>query len=102
MTDLLRSLKTIPREERPQTGAAINSAKRAIEDALELKREELQREADSSAIKEGIDVTLPGRLRHKGSLHPVTQTLSAIEGNLRKGRIRSRVRTRNRRRLPQL
>ena len=79
MTELLRSLKELPKEQRPLVGKEINEAKRSIEDAISHRRGELDKAARSEADLDSIDVTLPGRVSNPGSLHPVTQTFSAIE-----------------------
>ncbi len=79
MTELLRSLKEMPKEQRPLVGKEINEAKRSIEDAISNRRGELDKAARSEADQDSIDVTLPGRVSNPGSLHPVTQTFSAIE-----------------------
>ncbi len=79
-THLLRGLKDVAKEERPAYGAAINDGKKAVESALSLRKVELEvEEQKRQAASEAIDVTLPGRSRHRGSLHPVTQTLGQIQ-----------------------
>lgn len=61
-------------------GAAINLAKQAIESALNARRQAL---ADSELLAqlqaEALDVSLPGRRRGHGGLHPVSLTLERIE-----------------------
>ena len=50
--------------------------KQQLEAAFETKREELQGEALAATVEQGwLDVTLPGRPKKIGRLHPVTQTL---------------------------
>lgn len=83
ITLLAKTLGNMPPEERPAAGAAINEAKQRIGQAVEdrraaLSREQLKNELDSEAV----DVTLPGRPRRAGSLHPVTQTMRRIESIL--------------------
>ncbi len=79
ITKRLKSIKSLPKEERPVEGAAINAVKKAIETALEQQNEALLRSARSSNLTEAIDVTLPGRPRHGGGHHPVNQTITRIE-----------------------
>ncbi|MCY4129757.1 MAG: phenylalanine--tRNA ligase subunit alpha [Gammaproteobacteria bacterium] len=79
ITKHLKSIRTLPKEDRPTAGAAINAAKAAIETALEEQGEALLRTARSSNLTEAIDVTLPGRQRHGGGHHPVNQTITRIE-----------------------
>ncbi len=80
LTEQLKSLGKLPAAERPAAGQKINEAKVAIHDALEARRESLEREALRTALATGtIDVTLPGRGQEPGSLHPVTRTRLRIE-----------------------
>ncbi|HEX8012942.1 MAG TPA: phenylalanine--tRNA ligase subunit alpha [Casimicrobiaceae bacterium] len=80
LTELLKSLGKLPAADRPQAGARINEAKARLEAALERRREEL---ADAKLALElaadALDVSLPGRGRGVGGLHPVTRTLQRIE-----------------------
>jgi len=79
ITKMLRSVGSLPREERPAFGRAANEAKQTLDRAYEaraerLEREEMERELGESAI----DVTLPGRPTGPGHLHITTQTLRRI------------------------
>jgi phenylalanyl-tRNA synthetase alpha chain len=73
LTGILRSIGELEAEERKAVGQAANVLKRELEAALEERQGELRRAALAGA--EPIDVTLPGRPRRIGRLHPVTQTL---------------------------
>lgn len=76
ITAILRSVREQPQEVRATFGAGANELKAALETALEGKREALRRAAlQSLASAEALDVTLPGRKRPLGRLHPVTQTM---------------------------
>ena len=80
VTALLKSLGRLDAAQRPAAGARINAAKGAILAAIEarrtaFKRDQLRRELAEQAV----DVTLPGRSRPGGSLHPITQTFRRIE-----------------------
>ncbi|MGH2583863.1 MAG: phenylalanine--tRNA ligase subunit alpha [Dehalococcoidia bacterium] len=79
ITALLRGIKDLPNEEKPRAGAAINRLHQEIEAAFEARRAELrERSLVERLEREQIDVTLPGRARPLGRLHPVTQTLRRI------------------------
>lgn len=81
ITAQLRALGQLPAEERPAAGSAINQAKIRLEDAIRDRREVLDRQQLLVSIEsDSVDVTLPGRRRFRGSLHPVTQTMRRIEG----------------------
>ncbi|MCY4655449.1 MAG: phenylalanine--tRNA ligase subunit alpha [Gammaproteobacteria bacterium] len=74
-----RSLRDLPKEDRPNAGAEINRVRREIEDLLAQQKKDLDRLNLERELSQKIDVTLPGRRRHQGGLHPITQTLHAIE-----------------------
>src|SRR5687768_5956549 len=67
-------------EERRAAGVAFNSAKQKIEAALEARRAALAEAKLSARLTEqALDVTLPGRGRARGNLHPVMRTWQRIE-----------------------
>ncbi|MDY6876250.1 MAG: phenylalanine--tRNA ligase subunit alpha [Chloroflexota bacterium] len=79
LTQLLRSVGELPKEERPAFGRAANQAKAALETAYETRVETLRQEEMQRELKKGaIDVTLPGRPTGPGHLHITTQTLRQI------------------------
>ena len=77
LTELLRSLATLPLEERKELGAATNILKNELESEYKQK-EDLLRNAGIAAAGVGIDVSLPGRSFPKGHLHPVSRVLTEI------------------------
>jgi phenylalanyl-tRNA synthetase alpha chain len=80
VTELLKGLATLPPEEKKQRGAAINQLKSRIEAALQAGRDRLaQAELAAQLQSEALDVSLPGRQRGTGGLHPVSRTLERIE-----------------------
>jgi phenylalanyl-tRNA synthetase alpha chain len=81
-TVLLKQLGTLPREERPAVGKALNTAKTELEAALEARRIALESAGDTSAPV--TDLTLPGRRRPLGRLHPLTLVTDDIVRSFRK------------------
>jgi phenylalanyl-tRNA synthetase alpha chain len=80
LTGLLKGLGRLDASERPAAGARINQVKQQIEEALQARRDALQRQAlQAKLAAEALDVTLPGRGAGVGGLHPVTRTLERIE-----------------------
>jgi phenylalanyl-tRNA synthetase alpha chain len=79
LTAQLKKLGTLPKEERPAAGQAINRAKQQLEVAISERKQALESEGLLQRLKsESIDVTLPGRGHSSGGLHPVTRTLDRI------------------------
>ncbi len=72
---VLRGLGQLPPEQRPVMGALANAVKEDVSVALDAKAAAL---ADADLVRalthERIDVTLPGRRRPRGHLHPLRQT----------------------------
>jgi len=81
-TALMKQLGTLPKEERPAAGKAINQAKAELEAVLAACRTELELKA--AMPQEPIDFTLPGRRRRLGRLHPLTQVTEDIVRSFRK------------------
>jgi phenylalanyl-tRNA synthetase alpha chain len=81
-TALMKQLGTLPKEEKPVAGKAINAAKVELEAALSARRSEL--EVAAALPKEPTDFTLPGRRRVVGKLHPLTQVTEDIVRSFRK------------------
>ena len=80
ITELMKGLGALSVEEKKSQGAVINVAKQAIEAALQSRRQALaDAELDIQLKAEALDVTLPGRTRAQGGLHPVSITLERIE-----------------------
>ena len=80
ITGLLKTLGKLSADERPKAGAIINEAKAALQTRLEEKKQLLeQSELDKVLAGQSVDVTLPGRRRGQGGLHPLTRTLERIE-----------------------
>ena len=80
LTQQLKQLGSLPAEDRPAAGQAINRAKQTLQQAIEVRDQELQSAAlDRQLVEETIDVSLPGRGELRGGLHPITRTLRRIE-----------------------
>ena len=80
ITELMKGMAALSVEEKKTRGAAINLAKKAIEAALTQRRQALaDAELDTQLKAEALDVSLPGRVRSQGGLHPVSLTLERIE-----------------------
>jgi phenylalanyl-tRNA synthetase alpha chain len=77
---MLKALASLPVEQKKAHGALINQGKQQIEAALQQRRESLAlSEMQAQLQAEALDVTLPGRQRGIGGLHPVSRTIERIE-----------------------
>ena len=80
LTEMLKGLGKLSATERPAAGAAINVAKQEIEGALDARREALANaKLEAQLAAEALDVSLPGRSRGMGSLHPLMRVQERIE-----------------------
>ncbi len=79
LTNAVRGLRDVPPAERPALGAYVNEIKDAVEERIASALAELRTaERAQRVATERVDVTLPGRRRIPGHLHPITQTMEEI------------------------
>jgi phenylalanyl-tRNA synthetase alpha chain len=72
-------LGKLSQEERPIIGRRANEVKRTLESAYSAHLEALRHAAlQHSLEKEHLDVTLPGRFKPVGRLHPATSNLRSL------------------------
>ncbi len=76
VTQFLRNISHLPKDQRPAAGKRTNQIKVSLEAAFKKTIERL--EAASDQVSGGIDVSLPGRKRDQGALHPITQIMWEI------------------------
>jgi phenylalanyl-tRNA synthetase alpha chain len=80
LTALLKTLGKLAPEERKTAGAAINVAKEKLEAALDARRAALgEAKMQARLAEEALDVSLPGRGRGNGGIHPVIRTWQRCE-----------------------
>jgi len=80
VTELMKGLAALTVEERKSRGAEINQLKQGIESALTARRHQLADAELALQLKaEALDVSLPGRQRGTGGLHPITRAMERIE-----------------------
>ena len=76
---LMRGLGAMSPDERQVAGPALNALKDEIDAALRAKKAALGDAALNERLKaEWLDVTLPGRPRRMGSIHPVSQVMEEL------------------------
>jgi len=76
LRDLEERLKSLPKEEKPAFGKALNELKRLVQERLDAAQAAA---TDAARVAESFDVTLPGRRPQTGSLHPVTLVRREVE-----------------------
>jgi phenylalanyl-tRNA synthetase alpha chain len=79
LTNVLRSLATLPLDEKKTVGALANELRVSLEQSWAQRKQALQEaELVKLAAKEEIDITLPGRTSLTGHIHPLTQTINEV------------------------
>ena len=75
----MRELGRMSPEERQTTGRALNELRDEIDAALRARRASLDDAAlEARLAGEWLDVTLPGRTRPAGTIHPVSQVTEEV------------------------
>ncbi|HUQ48591.1 MAG TPA: phenylalanine--tRNA ligase subunit alpha [Gemmatimonadaceae bacterium] len=80
LSSLMKSLPTLPLDDRREAGAAVNRVKTSIEELLDQRAGSL---APAGASRRNIDLTMPAREDWKGGRHPVTVVIEEIESIFR-------------------
>ena len=79
LTGILRMMKNLSDEVRPQMGAMANQIRNEIESMESRKKEELKNKILMEKIEsEKIDITLPARHDRRGHIHPLNKALRTI------------------------
>lgn len=80
LTEILKSLATLPSEERPSAGKLINQIKAEIELKLKEKQKDLEEQSRVEKFEsKTLDRTLPGLDLGRGSRHPISLVMQEIE-----------------------
>jgi len=92
LTELMKQMATLPKEEKPAFGKMVNELKGRLEDVYQSREQELKnKELGEKIGKETLDLTLPGLQRARGSDHPIALVIEEVVEIL--GRIGYSVRT---------
>lgn len=80
ITEQIKSLHKLTLEDRKIQGAVINETKEKIKNILIARRQALANSNMQERLNiEIVDVTLPGRGRNKGGIHPIIRSWQRIE-----------------------
>ena len=75
----LSKIGSMSPSERKQTAPLLNKLKEEILTAITVKKSVLEEASlDARIAKEWLDVTLPGRSRKTGTIHPVSQVIDEV------------------------
>ncbi len=79
ITDLMKSLGGMDPEARKTFGAQVNALKDEVAALIDRQESGLKKQAMAEKLAvETIDVTLPIRPEHKGTIHPISQTMDEL------------------------
>jgi len=80
VTSLMKKLKDLPPEERPNFGKVVNELKDQIEVLLEERKSQLMETEKQQLYKKlWVDPTMPGARRSRGHLHIITKVQKELE-----------------------
>lgn len=80
LTGVLRGMRDVSAEDRPVIGQLANEVRESIEVIIDKKKKELEKlMQDKRLEKEVIDITMPGRKRKIGHMHPIHITQEEIQ-----------------------
>ena len=76
---LTKSLRDVPKEDRPAVGKTINEFKQWAEAQYQALSEQVEKAAlEARNAAETVDITMPAKIRQTGSLHPITLVKNEI------------------------
>ena len=79
VTEVLKTLGSLPMEERIALGKKVNTVKAELEQCLAAKKADLEKKLlDEKLKQEVVDVTLPCRPETQGRIHPVSKVYEEI------------------------
>ena len=79
VTALLKSLGGMSEDERKTQGPLIHAIRTTVSDALAARKSELETaDLDRRLATERVDLSLPSRAAHAGSIHPVSQVMDEL------------------------
>ena len=84
LTQFAKSIGTVPKEERPAFGKALNQAKGQVESLFQQRLAEIEEMEDLKSLGQKIDPTLPSVSPLQGGIHPLTKTRRRIISIFRK------------------
>lgn len=74
---LFEELQSVPPSEKPAIGKALNELRSHTQKAYETKKQDFEKHLQAEELP--LDLTLPGRPKPIGTLHPIIQTIDEIK-----------------------
>ncbi len=79
ITAILKQMGSLSPEERPKMGQLANEVRADIENAITTSMEEMGKKAQEIRLKkETLDISIPGKAKEIGALHPLNSTLDKL------------------------
>ena len=73
VTGLMKEMKSVPNEEKPLFGKAVNDVREWVQDVYKTKQAQIKaKELEHRYEREAVDVTMPAAAKTPGNLHPIT------------------------------
>lgn len=80
INQLMKNMSSMLPEEKKEFGMIINQTKKEIQTAIEICTKKLKEKIKREKLEnESIDISLPGRKRYHGTIHPITMTMIEIK-----------------------
>ncbi len=80
LTEVLKGMKDVDKEDRPKVGQWVNDTRSAIEEVFDKIKNDIAKKAREEQLKkETIDVTLPAKKKTIGHRHPNSIALEEVE-----------------------
>ncbi len=84
INEIIKSIPSLPPEQRSITGKSANKLKQEIEKWIVEAKDKFSDKTRSTGSKEMFDLSLPGKRTHYGRKHPLTQTIDEIKNIFKK------------------
>jgi len=80
LNNFMKKIGSLPKEGRPAFGQIVNQAKNQLAEIISNREIEIkERDYKKNLQANALDITMPGRHREQGSLHPITKVWREIE-----------------------
>ena len=79
ITAILKQMGSLSPEQRPKMGQLANEVRADIENAIAVSMNEMSKKAQEIRLKkETLDISIPGKAKEIGALHPLNSTLDKL------------------------